>query len=268
MTPHALDALQALVRLAGQAVRDIYRTGFTVEEKADRSPLTTADTRSSAILLDGLARLFPDVPVICEETANAPFAARRHYTRCFVVDPLDGTKEFVGRRDEFCVLLALVEDGEPVLGVIHAPVADALYCGGPAVPSFRRLAGGPAEPIRAVPPAPGQPLTVMASRSHPDPGLAAYLERFPGSRLVHRGSALKFCALAEGNCHLYPRLGPTMEWDTAAGHALLLGAGGVMTGLDGSPFRYNKPDLRNGTFLARSFSDGIIPEDLLLVNAP
>lgn len=260
-----LTALQDIARQAGHAVLDIYHNGFSVEEKPDHSPLTTADTRSSGIILDGLAQAFPDVPVICEETANAPYETRRRYKRCFVVDPLDGTKEFIRRNDEFCVLIALVEEGSPVFGVIHVPVTDTLYCGGPGIPATRRVAGGPAERIRAVAPAPGEPLAILASRSHPDPGLADYLARFPNSRLVSRGSALKFCALAEGACHLYPRLGPTWEWDTAAGHAVLLGAGGVMTALDGTPFRYNKPELLNGPFLARSFSDGVLPANLLYV---
>lgn len=263
MTPLDLAALQGLVRLAGHAVLDIYQNGFSVEEKPDQTPVTTADTRSSEMLLEGLARLFPDIPVICEETAAAPYETRRRYKQCFIVDPLDGTKEFIRGCDEFCVLVALVKDGHPVFGVIHAPVTDTLYCGGPGHPATRRRAGGPAEPIRAVAPAPGEPLVVMASRSHPDPGLSAYLQRFPGCRLVERGSALKFCALAEGTGHLYPRLGPTREWDTAAGHAVLLGAGGAMTALTGGPFRYNTPELRNGPFLARSFSDGAAAPNLL-----
>ena len=257
-------ALMAIARLAGQAVLEIYRTGFTVAEKEDRTPLTTADTRSSEIILAGLARAFPDVPVICEETANASYAARREYKRCFIVDPLDGTKEFVSRNGEFCVCIGLVEDGEPRFGVIHAPVADALYAGGPGIPSVRRTGEGPAEPIRAVPPRPGEPWLVLGSRSHSSPGMADYLARLPGHELVSRGSALKFCALAEGACHLYPRLGPTWEWDTAAGHAIVLGAGGILTALDGSPFRYNKPELINGPFLARSFIDCPGEAELLL----
>lgn len=246
------SALMGLARLAGHAVLDIYHSGFTVETKADASPLTTADTHASDILMAGLAQLFPKVPVICEETANAPYETRRRYTRCFVVDPLDGTKEFISRNGEFCVNIALVEAGRPVFGVIHAPLADIVYAGGPDVPSIRQTAGGPAEPIRVRRPAPGEPLIVVASRSHPSPGLADYLARFPVARSISRGSALKFCSLAEGACHLYPRLGPTSEWDTAAGHALVLGAGGTMTALDGSPFVYNKPSLLNGPFLAHS----------------
>ena len=204
------------------------------------------------------------MPVLCEETANAPYEERRHYQRCFVVDPLDGTKEFIRKNDEFCVNIALVENGEPVFGVIHAPVTDTLYAGGPGHPATRRVADGPAEPIRVAAPVPGEPLTVLASRSHPDPRLDEYLARFPECRRISRGSALKFCALAEGACHLYPRLGPTWEWDTAAGHAIVLGAGGILTAFSGAPFRYNKPDLRNGPFLARSFSDCAFCPELLL----
>ncbi len=249
-----LSALGGLARLAGQAVRDIARAGFTVAQKADRSPVTAADTAASDILVAGLDQMFPGLPVVCEETTAAPYAVRRGYKRFFLVDPLDGTKEFIEGRDDYCVLIALIEAGRPVYGVVYAPATDTLWCGGPAVPSTRRLAGGPAEPLRAVAPRPGEPLCVVASRSHPDAGLAAYLERFPGHRLVSRGSALKFVALAEGAGHLYPRFGPTWEWDTAAGHAVLLGAGGALTAPDGAPFFYNKPDLRNGPFVARSFS--------------
>lgn len=246
------NALMGLARLAGHAVLALYHGTFTVETKDDQSPLTTADTRSSEIILDGLAQLFPKIPVVCEETVSAGHDVRRHYTRCFVVDPLDGTKEFISKNGEFCVNIGLIENGRPVFGVIHAPVTDTVYAGGPALPSIRRIADGPAEPIRVSRPAPGEPLISVGSRSHPSPGLAAFLARFPGVRSLSRGSALKFCALAQGTCHLYPRLGPTWEWDTAAGHAIVLGAGGAMTALDGSPFVYNKPELLNGPFLAHS----------------
>lgn len=248
------NALQGIARLAGQSIMEVRQAGFAVETKADHTPLTTADLRSSRSIMAGLAEAFPDVPVLGEETAHAPYATRRGWKRCFVVDPLDGTKEFVRGSDEFCVCIALVVRGRPVFGVVHAPVTDTLYSGGPGLGATRRTGGGPAEPIRVSPPRPGEPLTVLTSVSHPDPGLAGYLERLPGYRLTGLGSALKFCALAEGTGHLYPRLDPTWEWDTAAGHAVLLGAGGSLTGLDGSPFPYNKPDLQNGPFLARAWS--------------
>lgn len=250
-----LAALGGLARLAGQAIRDIARTGFRVDHKDDRTPVTAADTAASDILVAGLGQLYPGLPVVCEETEAAPYAVRRGYKRFFLVDPLDGTKEFIAGRDDYCVLLALIEAGRPVYGVMYAPATDIQYCGGPGIPSTRRCGGGPAEPIRAVAPAPGEPLTVVASRSHPDPGLSAYLARFPDHRLVTRGSALKLAALAEGAAHLYPRFGPTREWDIAAGHAVLCGAGGLLTTPDGGPFGYNKPDLRNGPFLARSFPE-------------
>ncbi|WP_428562979.1 MAG: 3'(2'),5'-bisphosphate nucleotidase CysQ [Solidesulfovibrio sp. DCME] len=253
-----LAALGGLARLAGQAVRDIARSGFTVAQKADRSPVTAADTASSDIILAGLNQLFPGLPVVCEETKAAPYAERRNYKCFFLVDPLDGTKEFIQGRDDYCVLIALIEDGRPVCGVIHAPASDRLYCGGPGIPSTRRTGNGPPQALRAVAPRPGEPLVVMASRSHPDAGLDAYLARFPGHRRVSRGSALKLAALAEGACHLYPRLGPTWEWDIAAGHAVLLGAGGELTAPDGAPFAYNKPELLNGPFLARSFCGSAI----------
>ncbi len=249
-----IAALCGIARLAGLAILDVARQGFDVIEKDDRTPVTAADKAASDVILAGLAQTFPGIPVVCEETEDAPYAVRRAWRRFFLVDPLDGTKEFIRGTDEYCVLIALIEDGLPVCGVVHAPASDTTYCGGPAIPATRRLGGGPAEPVRAVAPAPGEPLRVMASRSHPDPGLDAYLSRFPDVRSACRGSALKLAALAEGAAHLYPRLGPTREWDIAAGHALLLGAGGALTALDGAPFLYNKPDLRNGPFVARSFS--------------
>jgi 3'(2'), 5'-bisphosphate nucleotidase len=246
-------ALLGIARLAGQAILETVREGFSVEEKADHSPLTTADARSCRVILDGLAHAFPGVPVLCEETTSAPYATRRAWKRLFVVDPLDGTKEFVRGSGEYCVCLALVERGRPVYGVIHAPVTDTLYGGGPGLGAFRRVGDAPAEPIRVAPPRPGETLIVLGSVSHPDPGMDACLSRLPGHRLLSRGSALKFCALAEGAAHLYPRLNATWEWDIAAGHALLLGAGGSLTGPGNTPFTYNKPDLRNGPFLARAW---------------
>ena len=246
------EALMGLARLAGQAILECRQAGLDIETKADGTPVTQADKRAGEILTAGLSHIFPGVPVIGEETANAPYEERRRYTRCFIVDPLDGTKEFAAGRDDFCVCLALVEDGRPVYGVIAAPVADLLYAGGPGVASRRRQGDGTEQALRVSRPGPGETIVAMASRSHPSPGLAAWLARLGETRTVSRGSALKFCALAEGACHVYPRLGPTSEWDVAAGHALVLGAGGVMTALDGSPFTYNKPDLSNGPFLAHS----------------
>lgn len=260
-----LSALGGIARLAGHAVLEVYHNGFSVQEKEDHSPLTTADTRSSGIILEALSQVYPDVPVVCEETKAAPYAERQRYKRFFLVDPLDGTKEFIRRNDEFCVLIALVERGRPVYGVIHAPVTDTLYSGGPGIAAEKRVAGGAPQPIHAAEPVPGAPLLAMGSRSHLDPDTTAYLARFPSVHMVSRGSALKFAALAEGTCHLYPRLAPTWEWDTAAGHALLLGAGGVLTTPDGKEFSYNKPELLNGPFLARSFSATVIEGNSILL---
>jgi 3'(2'), 5'-bisphosphate nucleotidase len=247
-------ALLGIARLAGQAILETARQGFRVEKKPDQSPLTTADTRACRVILDGLAQTFPGVPVLCEETANAPYAERRSWKQLFVVDPLDGTKEFVRGSSEYCVCIALVERGRPVYGAIYAPATDTLYGGGPRLGASRRVGDGPAEPLRTSLPLSGQAPVVLTSVSHPDPHLDTYLSCLPDYRLVTKGSALKFCALAEGTAHLYPRLGPTWEWDIAAGHALLLGAGGSLIGPDGAAFAYNKPDLKNGPFLARAWN--------------
>lgn len=244
-----LEELIPVVRAAGHVVMDVYATDFEVRGKDDASPVTEADERAEAVILAGLARLTPEVPVVAEEAVAAgrvPAVARRFW----LVDPLDGTKEFIKRNGEFTVNVALVEDGRPTLGVVLAPALGELYAGSEDGGAFVEDARG-RRPI-ACRTVPAEGLTVVASRSHGD---AAALDAFLAGRkvasVVGAGSSLKLCRIAAGVADLYPRLGRTMEWDIAAGHAVLASAGGAVETLDGAPLRYGKPGFDNPHFVAR-----------------
>jgi len=242
-------AVTSLAREAGRAIMTYYdgaaETG--VREKDDRSPVTLADEVAHAILLEGLGRLDPATPAVSEEAAAASFETRRGWRRFWLVDPLDGTKEFIKRRAEFTVNVALIEDGEPVLGVVLAPALDLLYWAVKRGGAWREEQAGPAQRIFSRAPAPGTPLTVVESLSHPSPELEEYLKTIPVARRVQAGSSLKFCWVAEGRADIYPRLGPTMEWDVAAGDCVYRQSG--QDGERPSPLTYNKPDLRNSSFV-------------------
>lgn len=257
--PALLARVQALAREAGQAIMEIYASDFAVQHKADASPLTLADERAEAIITAGLLQLTPGLVVVAEEACAA--GARPEPGRQFwLVDPLDGTREFVQRNGEFTVNIALVEDGAPVLGVVHAPALQRLY----AAYLGRRASAawcedGPAASALRTPlacrPWPAQGATVAVSRAHGDgPALQAWLAALQqGGRLagtLAAGSALKFGLLAAGLADLYPRFGRTMEWDTAAGHAVLRAAGGDVRDLQGQPLRYGKPGFDNPHFIA------------------
>ncbi|MBI4805316.1 MAG: 3'(2'),5'-bisphosphate nucleotidase CysQ [Desulfovibrio sp.] len=246
------DAICAVARLAGQAIMQIYSTDFEVELKDDQSPITRADRASNEIILQSLAALHPDIPVLSEETPKPAYSERRKWKRFWLVDPLDGTKEFVKRNGEFSVNIGLVENCRPVFGVLYVPVTDTLYAGGPGMGSLK-YQGGEKQTIHAHAPKSGEPLLVVGSRSHPDERLTAYLERFPNHRMVAAGSALKLGLVAEGAAHLYPRFNRTWEWDTAAGHAIVLGAGGSFQAMGGGEFLYNKEELVNGGFEAKGW---------------
>jgi len=234
---------------AAAAIMAVYGGAFTVERKLDDSPLTRADIESQYIILEGLAMLTPGVPVLAEESAQAPWAERRDWRELWVVDPLDGTREFVKRNGQFAINIALVVEHEPVLGLIAVPAQGLVYVGASGSGAHRQVADGTRSRIQVAPPA--VPLRVVGSRSHQSPGLAAYLARLPQHQLRGVGSALKFCLLAEGNADLYPRFGPTSEWDTAAGQALLEAAGGYVTRMDGHRLRYNcRESIINGDFVA------------------
>jgi 3'(2'), 5'-bisphosphate nucleotidase len=240
----------ALARQAGDAIMAVYGEDFAVEHKADRSPLTEADLAAHRIILAGLTRLTPDLPVLSEEGAGIDWSVRRQWRRYWLVDPLDGTREFVKRNGEFTVNIALIADGEPVLGVVYAPVLDYLCWAESGRGAFLRQPDGQDLALRCQQPAP-TPLRVIASRAHLDERTAAALARMGEVERIGLGSSLKFCRLAEGRADVYPRFGPTSEWDTAAGQCVLESAGGAVLNSDGSRFRYNaKASLLNGDFIA------------------
>ena len=245
-----LDAACEIAREAGRSILDVYgRDDFAVSRKSDNSPLTEADQVAHGIISRALAKLDDKLPILSEESAPADHAERRKWTRYWLVDPLDGTKEFLKRNGEFTVNIALVDEHRAVLGAVHAPVLDRMYFGHVTIGAWRRDAAGAPQPI-AVRDA-GSPLRVVGSRSHPSPELAAYLARLPAHEITDMGSSLKICLVAEGAADVYPRLGPTSEWDTAAAQAILESAGGRMIDLAGRPLRYNsKDDLLNPHFLA------------------
>ncbi len=247
-----LESLSRLVREAGGVVMSVYATDFNVRGKGDSSPVTEADEKAEAVILAGLAALTPDIPVVAEE-AVAAGSVPEVGERFWLVDPLDGTKEFISRNGEFTVNIALVEKGEPVLGVVLAPalgVRGRLFAGGRALGATVEDDHGRRDiACRAVP---AEGLTVVASRSHGD---AAALDALLAGRKVasttSAGSSLKLCLVAAGEADLYPRLGRTMEWDIAAGHAVLAAAGGSVCRVDdGSPLRYGKAGFENPHFLA------------------
>jgi 3'(2'), 5'-bisphosphate nucleotidase len=245
-----LDGACELARAAGRAILEVYGREFSVVRKSDDSPLTEADHVAHGIITSGLAQLDRAIPVLSEEAAPAEAATRRGWSRYWLVDPLDGTKEFLKRNGEFTVNIALVEQHRAVLGAVFAPVLDRLYLGGLALGAWRQNGG--TAPLRiAVRERAASPLRVVGSRSHPSPDLAQYLAGLGPYELTDMGSSLKICLVAEGAADIYPRLGPTSEWDTAAAQAILESAGGRMIDTTGQPLRYNsKDDLLNPHFLA------------------
>lgn len=246
MAENRLAALARRVREiavdAGQAILEVYhREAFEVVHKADQSPLTEADLASHGVIRDALSRLTPDIPLLSEESADIAYEIRSGWREYWLVDPLDGTREFVNRRDEFTVNIALVRDHTPALGVVHVPVSGVTYSGVGGAGATRHSKGRDPEPISVQRPC-ARPVRVVGSRSHANPKLENFLKRLGEYRLVSMGSSLKFCLLAEGGADFYPRLGPTSEWDTAAAHAVVLGAGGQVITLDGRPLQYNRKD--------------------------
>jgi 3'(2'), 5'-bisphosphate nucleotidase len=252
------EQLLPIVDRAGAAIMKIYDGGFTVQHKEDDSPLTMADLESQHVILEGLKGITPDIPILSEESAAAPWSERQTWRELWVVDPLDGTREFVKRNGEFTVNIALVVENEPVLGVVSAPAQGLVYWGAKGVGAFTEHRGAARTLIHATPPQ--RPLRVVGSRSHASKETAAYLEKVAEHVMTGVGSSLKFCLLAEGKAELYPRFGPTSEWDTAAGQAVLEAAGGQVTRVDGHPMRYNcRESILNGDFIA--FTDpSVLPK--------
>jgi 3'(2'), 5'-bisphosphate nucleotidase len=257
-----LPSVVAIARRAGERILDVYRSDFAVQAKDDESPLTEADLASHRTIVDGLTALTPALPILSEESVNQIGEERRAWRAYWLVDPLDGTREFIKRNGEFTVNIALVCDHVPVLGVVHAPALGLTYYSRRGAGAFRTDHGG--EVVRIEVAQHGRsPIRVVGSRSHRGSSLDKFLERIGAHELVPMGSSLKFCVVAEGGADVYPRLGPTSEWDTAAAHAVILGAGGHVVELDGRPLRYNmRADFLNPHFLvygdaSRDWSRGL-----------
>jgi 3'(2'), 5'-bisphosphate nucleotidase len=245
------DEVIVLAQDAAAAILGIYDSEFAVEHKEDDSPLTAADLAAHRCIIEGLARITPDIPILSEESAHeVATSQRRSWTRLWLVDPLDGTREFVKRNGEFTVNIALIEDGVAVFGVVQAPVSGEVWHGGAALGAFRREHDGSDTTLRVRTPATG-PLRVAASRSHRDARTQGFIDRMGEAEPIGLGSSLKFCRIADGGLDVYPRFGPTSEWDTAAGQCVLEGAGGALFDPQGRPFRYNqRQGVLNGDFIA------------------
>ena len=243
-----IDYVAAVAREAGERILEVARRGATAREKEDRSPVTDADEAADRVIVGRLRSLTPEVPVVSEESTEPAGAGGAHWF--WLVDPLDGTREFIDGNDEYTVNIALVEAGAPVLGVVLAPARGVLYGGAAGEGAWCQHRDAPRTPIvaRSIPET--GPVAAI-SRSHSNAGTEAWLAKAGVTETVRAGSSLKFCLIAEGAVDVYPRLGRTMEWDTAAAHAVLSAAGGSVSTLAGSPLTYGKPGLENPQFVAR-----------------
>jgi 3'(2'), 5'-bisphosphate nucleotidase len=246
------ERVAGIARAAGREILEVYRQGAShSRSKPDDSPLTEADLRSHRLIAAALGALTPDIPLLSEEAARAPYAERSRWRQYWLVDPLDGTREFLSRNGEFTVNIALIETHAPALGVVHVPVTDTTYAGVASAGAWRYTGAGAGRQVLHVAARSAEPVRVVGSRSHRGDSLERFLARLGPHEMQPVGSSLKFCLIAEGAADVYPRLGPTSEWDTAAAHAVLTAAGGAVVQLDGRPLEYNTRDeLRNPFFVA------------------
>lgn len=250
-----VEPVVRLAREAGEAILEVYATDFDVQSKDDASPLTRADLASHRRIVAALETLTPDVPIISEESGLPPFAERSAWRRYWLIDPLDGTREFVNRNGEFTVNIALIEDGTAVLGVVHVPVQDKTYVGCRGLGAELRVGERVCGPIRVAERS-SSPVRVVGSRSHRGSSLDEFIAALGDCELVPMGSSLKFCVVAEGGADVYPRLGPTSEWDTAAAQAVVEQAGGAVLSCDGKPMKYNqKEEILNPHFVVTGPGD-------------
>ena len=252
MTTNASQYLENIIQLsieAGQRIMEVYNTDFDVVQKSDDSPVTAADMAAHHTIVDGLNELTPNIPVLSEESAKIPFEERSQWQRYWLVDPLDGTREFVKRNGEFTVNIALIDNHESVLGVVYAPVTGELYYAERGAGAYKKLPDK--EPTRINSRKKNSQSTIIAgSRSHRGDSLIRFLENVGDYEVIPMGSSLKSCLVAEGRADIYPRLGPTSEWDTAAAQCVVEEAGGCLTTTDMQPMRYNTKDsLLNPHFL-------------------
>lgn len=245
-----LQEVVAIALEAGRAILEVYDGEIAVSRKEDDSPLTQADLAAHHVIDAGLSRLTPGLPILSEESVALPYAERRNWTSYWLVDPLDGTREFIKRNGEFTVNIALIEDHAPVLGVVYAPALNLLFFAAKGQGAYRQLGSKPPQRIHARGFDATQ-VTVAGSRSHAGERLLRFLSRMGPHMLISMGSSLKICLVAEGRADVYPRLGPTSEWDTAAAQCVLEEAGGRLVGTNNQPFRYNtKESLLNPDFFA------------------
>ena len=236
-----INEIITIAKQAGDAILKIYETDFSVYEKSDLSPLTEADLAAHNVITNGLLELTPDIPILSEESASIPYDIRKEWERYWLVDPLDGTKEFVKRNGEFTVNIALIDKQQPILGVIYVPVSKVTYYGSIGSGAFKQQPDSAAESISATPKH-RTPVKVAGSRSHAGESLKRYLENLGEHEIVSMGSSLKSCLIAEGLADIYPRLGPTSEWDTGAAQAIVEAAGGKITDTRMQPLRYNSKE--------------------------
>lgn len=245
-----VERVRAIALRAGAEILDVYNSDFAVEQKDDTSPVTEADRRAEVLILDALRAEVTDAyPIVAEEEMAAGKLHDVGDRPFWLVDPLDGTKEFIKRRGDFTVNIALIENGRPKLGVVHAPAKNVTYWGSP-LGAFAAKDGSGAHPI-ACRPMPATGLVAVASKSHRNPELEEFLAQYDLAESIAAGSSIKFCLVAEGRADLYPRTGRTMEWDTAAGHAVVIFAGGSVTDFAGNDLTYGKPGFDNPHFIVR-----------------
>jgi len=256
MTNKLITEIISLAENAGAAIMELYeRTNYHVIHKADQSPLTLADTAANRIIEEGLKKLTPDLPIISEESAIPVYQERKMWRRYWLIDPLDGTKEFINKNGEFTVNIALIEDGCPALGVVFAPAVGLCYFASKGEGAFLKTEGQ----IKSIfcKKTLSDADTIAVSRSHIDKETQALLNKINHARTIHMGSSLKLCLIAEGRVDCYPRLAPTMEWDTGAAHAILNEAGGCIIAANGKELIYNKEDIKNPSFIASERSNSL-----------
>ena len=237
-----LEQLVDISRRAGLAILEWYDGDMGITRKADDSPLTKADLASHELINAELTKQWPDIPVLSEESADIPWETRQNWHQYWLVDPLDGTKEFINRNGEFTVNIALIRDHQAVMGIVHVPVTDISYFGALDVGAWRQEGSEAAIAIGVRQPA-AEPAIIVGSRSHANPELVNQLNTLGAHELISMGSSLKFCRIAEGLADFYPRTGPTCEWDTAAAQAVVVAAGGQVVKIDGSPLGYNSKEV-------------------------
>jgi len=251
---YSLSTLVGIAREAGRAILDIYKSDFEIIEKSDGSPLTLADQNANAVIERGLAALQPHLPIVSEESRRPDASVRNEWQRYWLVDPLDGTKEFTKRNGEFTVNIALIDDGVPIAGVVHVPVSDTTYFASESSGAFKQCADDEPAPVRCSNYKGGKAV-VVASRSHANPLLTEFFSQLDEYETLSMGSSLKLCLVAEGRADVYPRFGPTSEWDTAAAHCIVNAAGGRVTDMQGAMLQYNKPDILNPWFVVTGAGD-------------